>query len=374
MKKENKYLFRDVNIELTNNCNFNCLFCPNDIMTRKKGFMDFETAKIVIDDLSKNNITRLINFYLMGESLLHPEALKIFEYAFSKRFSIKLNTNASLINENLASKLLSYPKLRLFISYHTPYKESFERYRRTKSINFKGWEKNIKNLIKMKYETKSSTPITFLLLKTSKNFSEELRGDIQMVTNNKEAKEIINRWKKFTRNLIPEPKKINPNLELSADLKGKINFFLKKINRLNCTELISPGINFTVLKVHSWSNSAKDGKNNNFRPAFFGSCEALRDTISVLWNGDYTLCCADFDGSLVQGNVKENSISSFLDGDRAKGIISSFKRNRLPFKKCKNCRGASGFYNWVFNQVHSSLFYNFALYRKVRKWLTLDTK
>ncbi len=367
--------FRDVNIELTNVCNFDCIFCPNDIMTRKKGFMGFDVAKQIIDDLSANKITNLINFYLMGESLLHPDVFKIFDYAFEKDFFIKLNTNASLLSEEMAAKLLSYPKLEIFISYHTPNKESFEKYRNSGKISFEEWEEIIKKLLEIKSKYNYSTPITILLLKTPSKFSDEIRGNIELVSSNKEAKCVINNWKQYAKKLdgrevISEEKDDFVSKLIKSPVK-RILFFL---NRLNYSESIMPGVNITVIKVHSWSNSAKENSESKLRRAIFGSCEALRETVSVLWNGDITLCCADYNGELVQGNISEQSISDFLKSDKAMKIINSFKRNRLPFEKCKECRGASNFRNWIFNQIHSLIFYNFPLYRKFRSCLSLDKK
>lgn len=375
MKTQKINRFRDINIELTNVCNFDCIFCPNDIMTRKKGFMSVDVAKKIIDDLAANKITNLINFYLMGESLLHPDIFKIFEYAFSKDFFIKLNTNASLISEEIAIKLLSHSKLHIFISYHTHSKESFEKYRNSGKISFEEWEENIKKLIEIKSKYNYSAPITILLLKTPSKFSDEIRGNIELVSSNQEAKSVINKWKIYAKKLDGRK-----NLSTERDdfvsklIKSPVKRILFFFNRLNYSESIMPGVNITVIKVHSWSNSAKENNERKLRRAIFGSCEALRETISVLWNGDITLCCADYNGDLVQGNIREQAISDYLKSDKAMKIINSFKRNRLPFEKCKECRGASNIANWLFNQIHSSIFYNFPLYRKFRSCLSLDKK
>ena len=44
--------FTEVNIELTNHCNFNCWFCPRHAMSREKGMMDYEQFKQMILNLS----------------------------------------------------------------------------------------------------------------------------------------------------------------------------------------------------------------------------------------------------------------------------------------------------------------------------------
>lgn len=341
--------------------------------------MDVATAKSIIDDLAENRITALINFYLMGESLLHPEVFTIFEYAFQRGMSVKLNTNASRIDSKTAARLLSYPRLHLFISYHTPDSESFDYYRAARGITYEQWISNIENLIRTKYETAGAplpAQITMLLLKTPELFASEIRGDVKLVSSNKEAMEVIARWKNFSKGLIAAetPESGTSASRPEGSPKSLLRRLLVYVDRLNYTETLLPGFHITVIKIHSWSNSAREGRNSTFRPAVMGSCDALRETVSILWNGDYTLCCADFDGELVQGNVADVKLSEFLASERARKIIRSFEKNRLPFAKCRRCRGAGSNYNWLFNQVHSAVFYNFGMYRRLRNMLNLDKK
>jgi hypothetical protein len=198
---------------------------------------------------------------------------------------------------------------------------------------------------------------------------------VKLVSNNKEAGAVIDRWKTFVRGLnIEGTKTVAAASVPQVSIRTLVRRLLVYVDRLNYTETLLPGFNITVIKIHGWANSAGDGRNASFRPAVFGSCDALRETASILWNGDYTLCCADFDGELVQGNVRDVKLSEFLSGERARRIIRAFEKNRLPFEKCRRCRGAGGYYNWVFNQVHSSVFNNFGMYRRIRNMLNLDIK
>jgi len=61
-----------IHIELTNVCDFNCLFCPKALMNRPPGYMDAALAKRVIDEIGENGLCKKITFHVMGEPTSHP--------------------------------------------------------------------------------------------------------------------------------------------------------------------------------------------------------------------------------------------------------------------------------------------------------------
>lgn len=81
--------FRNINIELCSACNFDCTYCPEHKMTRKKGLMDYELAVSLLDQMKAMDLTEEINFYHMGESLLHKRAIDIFRGA--KRLGFRIH-------------------------------------------------------------------------------------------------------------------------------------------------------------------------------------------------------------------------------------------------------------------------------------------
>lgn len=110
-------------LSVTDNCNFMCEYCvyhDTKLSSTTKNFMDFETAKMAIDDYimhSKNCEKRCIAFY-GGEPLLNFELIKkCIEYVNSlnnlKETHFLLTTNAYLIDKNIANFLL---KNRFFVN------------------------------------------------------------------------------------------------------------------------------------------------------------------------------------------------------------------------------------------------------------------
>jgi len=90
---------RIIFIEPTNYCNYKCTICPITSMKRKKGFMNLDLFKKIVDEASNIGIKR-INLQMYGEPLLHPKLLEMIRYAKSKKsFEVWFDTNVYLLDE-----------------------------------------------------------------------------------------------------------------------------------------------------------------------------------------------------------------------------------------------------------------------------------
>lgn len=100
-----------VQLEVTSVCNFRCVFCYqiNKDFTRKSnghmGHMPLDRFKNVVDQLAGN--VEAVTIASRGEPLLCKDFGEMLEYASSKFLGFKINTNASLLSEDLAHAILS---------------------------------------------------------------------------------------------------------------------------------------------------------------------------------------------------------------------------------------------------------------------------
>lgn len=98
----------NIAIEPGNYCNLNCIMCAHDQLTRKKGSMSVKLYKKIIDEIAiENPYTRIwLDYY--GEPLIHKFKLFYFiDYAKKRGLkNICLNTNATLLNEEMSEMLL----------------------------------------------------------------------------------------------------------------------------------------------------------------------------------------------------------------------------------------------------------------------------
>ena len=132
-----------VQIEPTSVCNYRCVMCYQADKTfsaksKTYGNMDIDIFKKIIDELEGN--VEAITFASRGEPTLNKDFTKMLKYCENKFLGLKMNTNASLLNEKMIHEILSSDLQTIVFSIDAKDKES-EKIR----INGK-FDKIIKNL------------------------------------------------------------------------------------------------------------------------------------------------------------------------------------------------------------------------------------
>ncbi len=98
-------------IEPTSVCNFRCVFCyqtDTSFSNKKNGYMGnmpLSTYKEVVDQAQGN--IEFISLASRGEPLICKELPEMLEYSVGKFLNLKINTNASLLTEELCHSLLN---------------------------------------------------------------------------------------------------------------------------------------------------------------------------------------------------------------------------------------------------------------------------
>ena len=111
-----------IEIELSNTCNLSCTYCPRRYLGDLRGFMDFGLFKKIIDEASAWPQTVIV-LHRRGESLLHPDFVKICGYIQGKFREIQLATNATVLD---ASKSRAIIDALQFISFSIDVPERFD--------------------------------------------------------------------------------------------------------------------------------------------------------------------------------------------------------------------------------------------------------
>ena len=97
-------------IEPTSICNYRCVFCyqtDNKFNKRSTGYMGhmkLETFKLLIDQAEGN--VEFISLASRGEPLLCPDIKEMLAYTRDKFLNLKINTNASLMDEKISHAIL----------------------------------------------------------------------------------------------------------------------------------------------------------------------------------------------------------------------------------------------------------------------------
>ena len=270
-----------VQIEPTSICNFRCVMCyqaDKSFSSKSKGFMghmSMDLFKKCIDQLEGN--VEAITFASRGEPTLNPNIFEMIEYSNNKFLGLKINTNASMLNEKLIHQLLSSSIQTIVFSIDAKDKESYEKIR----ING-NFDKTIKNL--------------------------DLFNNIR--------DKHYNRNDKIVR---ISGVKINKNQNIS-DMKKKWG---------NLADIIA-FTNYTP-----WESSYENEINN-----ITSACSELWTRMFIWWDGKVNPCDYDYKSYLSKWNLKEEKITDVWNSSeynilRSKHLNS--QRNKLePCKRCIN--------------------------------------
>jgi len=88
-----------------------------------------------------------------------------------------------------------------------------------------------------------------------------------------------------------------------------------------------------VSPVHNWGRKETPGEKKEPKP-----CLRLWYTLTVLWDGRVALCCVDYDGRYIMGDLKESNLKEIWNSDQYCSVRRQSLRNR--YEKdilCRNC-------------------------------------
>jgi radical SAM protein with 4Fe4S-binding SPASM domain len=164
-----------LDIEPINLCNLKCSECAlgNGQITRKKGHIDFELYKNIIDETNRDLLT--LSLFFQGEPYMNGNIFKMIQYADSKLVYTYISTNGHFLdNENAKSTVESGLK-KLIISLDGVDEKTYRLYR--KNGDFHKVMQGIKNVIRWKIKLQMQYPevvIRFLVFKYNEHQIPEI--------------------------------------------------------------------------------------------------------------------------------------------------------------------------------------------------------
>lgn len=350
--------FKRIHIELTNVCDFNCLFCPKAFMTRPPGYMDAGLARRIISEIARHGMAEKVTFHVMGEPTLHPDFFDILDHAAAEGVPIGLTTNGGGLGGPVGQRLRDYHLRQLDISLQTPDRKSFSL-RRSARLSFDQYADSILGFL-ANYRARHPEGIIklrFLNTVFPCRSMEEKTGPIRVMSSTGELRRVFAEWVERIYGLM--------------DTEGSsLERAVRNVNKLvaykwNVVEIL-PNLFFETYILGDWGHAFYDG---NVREAWAGFCFGMRDHFAVLQNGDVTLCCVDFDGKTSVGNLHKQSLRDILQGEEVGRIMRGFNSLRPVHPYCRSCLGGKSFFSWLTKPVQSMLFL-YALkpyfYRKTR--------
>lgn len=301
-----KFLF----FELTDCCNLACRHCGSSCSPKNSQFLRKELIFKVLDDVKQRYGTQPMICLTGGEPLLHPDFFEIAQYIHEKGFYWGITTNATLINENVASKLAKCKMTSVAFSLdggkdsHNALRGSVNAY----DLCLSG----IANTVKMCPNT-----VTMVTTVVSKLNLGELDGVYETV-----CALGVDSWRVV--NVDPIGRAAHSDILLDNEqLLYLFNYIRDKRN--------NPDISLDV--TYGCSHYLTEGYESEVRDSYF-LCASGIFTASILCNGDI-FSCLDIERlpELVQGNV---ATDNFVDVWEKRFAV--FRQDRTSLNDaCSNC-------------------------------------
>ncbi|MBF0504797.1 MAG: radical SAM protein [Candidatus Omnitrophica bacterium] len=345
--------FERIHIELTNQCNFSCSFCPYSLMSRAKKDIDFDVLHKALDEIAQEKLADTVYFHLMGEPLLYSHLRDAVRLAKDKGLKVSITTNGEAFTPDLLGPVLNAGVDEILFSIQTPDKKSFGL--RKSAVKFDEYKKKICRAIAQALEH-GGAKVILLFLTTPKASFFLSTNHHQIIMTKKELRSRVLEWVDV---VLQDPRlsAIKNKTDLSRNLfiKRLHAFSLYASNILNLTENLIIETRVLGHWVHKGLTEA------HVTEANIGTCEGLQTHFGILSNGDLVFCCLDYDGKTCFGNIKDTTLKAALEQTHVQAVLKGFKNFQIRHPYCKRCLGNVGFLNSLARQI-GSIFY-FKIYR-----------
>lgn len=266
-------------IEPTSICNYRCVFCfeTDETFTNKKnghmGQMTLDLFKKVIDQAEGN--IEFISLASRGEPLACPDIVKMLEYTIGKFLNLKLNTNASLLDEKKCHAILSGGVKTIVFSADAATEPLYSKLRVNGSLS-----KVLKNIE------------IFKKIKETKYPNNQIISRVSGVKFNNEQN-------------------LNSMEKVWGDLVDQVAF----------------------VNYNPWENSYNKPSNDIIEP-----CSDLWRRMFVWWDGKINPCDVDYKSILSVGDFSKNNIQELWNSKKYRILREAhLNEKRQNIRPCSSC-------------------------------------
>lgn len=268
----------ELRFEVTTKCNYNCIICPREKLTRKIETMSFELFKYLFDKINnETNQYNTITFPGMGEPLLDETLDDKITYARERGYKVLILTNGSLLTVERFKRFedLGVHSIRVSIYGDTP--QSYSAVHGVNSNIFYIVKDNLTKISEIKTKTK-------ILL---------------------------------TYNVIEGYN--------DKDLDSWISYWKDRVDLLE------------VWRPHNWVNGRTYRIVQSKKLKTCG--RPWKTPLQIQVDGTVNMCCFDFNGKLLLGDLKRQTLNEIFNSDIFKKILEchisgNFEGSGLI---CENC-------------------------------------
>ncbi|MHA1381415.1 MAG: radical SAM/SPASM domain-containing protein [Candidatus Helarchaeota archaeon] len=274
-------------IEPNNICNLKCIMCPYQKMTRKKETMSIELFKKIVDESIELGC-RIFQLQQYNEPFTDKQLFDRINYIRNKNAEVYFYSNGTILNKEIRQKILKNPPNLIRFS--------------------------IDGIIKKRYES----------IRVGAKFEEVVRNVIKL-------------YRERNKLGLKEPKIEVCGLLIDKKIdqpKRYLDFWKNK-----CDNAAVYPADSRFDEKYSYMSYRKLKPYPCFNP----------HNIIVLSSGKVCLCCVDYDGEVILGDLKTQSLKEIINSKKVQGIYESQLKRKCNLSICRKCSRLyidSAFYWW----------------------------
>jgi radical SAM protein with 4Fe4S-binding SPASM domain len=353
-------------IELTSHCNMHCTFCPSDILRRRKEHLADSRFRKLMDEVQALNIKIPVLLNVLGEPLLNKklfEYLKLFE---AYGHPVTLITNMTLLaDKHVQREILKHNNVTLAMSLQTVTRKAY-RMRGYDKLHFRDFLPIFFDVVEEKFRMGSSARLE---IHVASNYVLSHDPTVQSDSG-------LHLWPNFAsdeaelkwiRRMLDRLDRLARTIRsrYPREFEAERNFALQKYrdhlgSRVALTRdqlpenfhrlkdevfwgyMFLPSVLLVFKSLEFWSRDwafirrvipadmyVYIEENTDSRTCI------MADNVGLLSNGDFILCCLDYEGEMRLGNIDTTRMEDVLRSEKRAAI----RRNALAEEVCRRCKG-----------------------------------
>ncbi|MQA21207.1 radical SAM/SPASM domain-containing protein [Rugamonas rivuli] len=353
-------------LELTNHCNMHCTFCPSDYLKKERGNADDELAVRFIEEVRDLGLNKPIQFNVLGEPLLNKKIYKYIDLCEQYGIEVYLISNFAILDAERAKKIFQHDNVALVLSLQTPTEDSYKRMRGYDKLNFEQYFDRIFPALREKFAAGSESRVEVHVTSTSNMRADStIQSDFDLNmwdpfdVEDKDAfvLNLLNRFDGFSEQLRAEfPEQFEAervrSLEQYAEQLGRNHLAASRDTipdgAIDMTEdqfwgyMFAPNCFIRFKTFGLWTKEETFMK--TFLPkesvVYVEEREEALDcsmahNVSMLADGQMSLCCLDYEGEMGLPNMRDTSIVELLRAPEREAIAKDSMKSEV----CRRCQG-----------------------------------
>jgi organic radical activating enzyme len=353
-------------LELTNHCNMHCTFCPSDLLKKPRRNLDDTNLRSFLDQAHALGMRPPILLNVLGEPLLNKKLYDDLDLFEREGHPVTLITNMTLLKDKtLVREILKHNNTALTLSLQTVTRDSY-RMRGYKKAGLKDLFQIAFEVIEEKFRMGSSAQLEIHVASNHVvSHDPTIQSDVSLdfwkifkCTRQEE------RWiTRFLGKLERLAERIKA--EYPRQYSEELAFALEKYKdhipaRVAVTRetlppdfhhlkdeffwgaMFLPNVLLRFKQLELWSRDLAFLKSVFPKDTYIfveertepRSC-IMAGNLGLLANGEYVLCCLDYEAEMELGNIRDTGLKDVLASKKRRDVL----QNAMSQAVCRRCKG-----------------------------------